>query len=85
MSSPAMQPTRPAARRLPSHIHLMSVHVRKDGAGYDYDEDLYAHKGSRVKRIVRFVAIDGNKPTLIRQTYDVLCEEELAALCSRCL
>ena len=79
MTAPAMKQKRPASHRLQGHIHLPSVHVRKDGAGFDYDEDIYL-QGNRAKRIVRFVAIEGDQPFLIRQTYDVLCREELAQL-----
>lgn len=70
------------ARKLEGHIHLPSVHVRKNGSGFDYDEDIYIAQGRRrqAKRIVRFVAIEEGQPQLVRQTYDVLSDEEFAAL-----
>lgn len=72
--------TAPArAHKHRGHIHLPSVHVRKDGAGFDYDEDLWI-TGNQAKRIVRFVAIENEQPTLIRQTYDVLSDEDLREL-----
>jgi hypothetical protein len=81
MTAPAPSPKlkRPRSQ---GHIHLPSVHVRKDGNGYDYDEDIYLGR-NRPKRIVRFVAIAGDQPQLIRQTYDVLCEDELTALLAK--
>jgi hypothetical protein len=73
MSAPA-----PALRN--GHIHLPSVHIRgKNGSGFDYEEDLYVRghgKRKRIERVVTFVAIEHGEPTLMRQTQDVLCEEE---------
>lgn len=66
------------------HIHLPSVHIReKNGAGFDYEEDLYIEalgRRSRVERIVRLVVVEGCAATLIRETFDELCEDELAQL-----
>ena len=74
----------PAAARASRHIHLPSVHVRDEDQqhGYDYEEDIYVFgRGWRhIERIVRFVAIQGGAPTLIRETRDRLCPEELAQL-----
>ncbi len=73
------------AKALTDHIHLPSVHVRaENGSGFDYDEDLYIRRGRgrrrHVERVVRLVAIEYGAPTLVRETLDVLCAEELARL-----
>jgi hypothetical protein len=82
MTAPARTPrARPVRKReaAPQHLHLPSVHVRaENGTGFDYDEDLYV-RGQQVERIIRFVAIEYGAPTLIRETRDVLCPEELAS------
>jgi hypothetical protein len=66
------------------HIHLPSVHARAEGGlGFDYEEDLYIWDGDggpRVERLVRLVIIEGGEPTLVRETRDELCAEELAAV-----
>lgn len=81
MSAPQRQTAPPFARE---HIHLPSVHLRaENGSGFDYDEDLYIRgRGRRrhVYRLVRLVVIEGGQPTLIRETRDVLCPEELDQL-----
>jgi hypothetical protein len=76
----ARAPIRPKGKTANRHIHLPSVHIREaHGTGYDYDEDIFIH-GRRAERVVRFVAIVGGEATLIRETRDVLCPEELAQL-----
>ena len=69
----------------PKHIHLPSVHVRSgDGRhGYDYEEDLYRRghgRRRRVERIIRLAIVENDRPILIRETFDVLCADELANL-----
>lgn len=82
MSSPA-RALKP--RRLQGQIHLPSVHVRsKDGySGFDYNEDICVRGAGRsrlAERTVRLVAFENGNEPLIRETIDVLCEEELAEL-----
>jgi hypothetical protein len=66
------------------HIHLPSVHVRaKDGTGFDYEEDLYV--GTRTEdqpvwRVIRFAILAAGEPISISETFDELCEEELAEM-----
>jgi len=68
----------------PGHIHLPSVHIRgESGNGFDYEEDLYIEGQGRrrtVRRIVRLVVIEGGCVTLLRETRDVLCDEEIDLL-----
>jgi hypothetical protein len=63
---------------------LPSVHIRgANGAGFDYEEDLYfrgPRSRYRVDRVVRLTVIEGGEATLIRETYDELCREELEQL-----
>lgn len=77
MTAPARE-RRPGAER----IHLPSVHVRgDDGSGFDYEEDLFVTgrgRKRRVERVVRLVAFEHGEETLVRETRDVLWEEELA-------
>ena len=75
--------TAPHRQREPGHIHLPSVHVRRNGTGFDYEEDLYVRgKGrrQRVQRVVRLVVIENGMETLIRDTVDELCGEEVQQL-----
>ena len=66
--------------RAQGHIHLPSVHIRsQDGAGVDYEENIYV-RGTRVERMIRLVIIEDGEPTLIRETFDVLCADEIAQL-----
>lgn len=78
MSKAAKERPRP-----PKHIHLPSVHVRRAGSGFDYDEDLYVEgSGPRrvIRRVVRLVLFEGGAVTLVRETFDELCPEEAAEL-----
>jgi hypothetical protein len=61
------------------HIHLPSVHVRADGSGFDYDQDLYSYPG-RIERVVSLVVIEHGRPVLARETFDVLCPDDVADL-----
>jgi hypothetical protein len=81
MSAPTRaKRTNPVRRREANHIHLPSVHVRREnGVGFDYDEDLYV-EGQRVERVIRLVIVENGGPALIRETRDLLCREELADL-----
>jgi|SRR5579859_333791 len=72
------------APRRARHIHLPSVHIRlANGTGYDYEENLYISGPARarlVERVVSFAFCEGGNPTVIRETADVLCPEDLAQL-----
>ena len=74
----------PLNRKNAEHVHLPSVHIRtEDGSGFDYEEDLYVTgRGLRrkVERVIRLVIIEHGAASLIRETFDVLCPEELAQL-----
>lgn len=71
-----------------SHIHLPSVHYRipapgAESNGFDYEENLYVRgrgRRARVERIIRLAMIEGGKETIVRETFDVLCPEELEQL-----
>lgn len=63
------------------HIHLPSVHVRRDGAGFDYEEDVYVTgRGAKrtARRVILLVAVEDDRVALLRQTTDELSAEELA-------
>lgn len=62
----------------PQHVHLPSVHIRRDGAGYDYEEDYFTEPRGTI-RAIRFVAIAGGEPALIRETTDQLSPEDFSA------
>lgn len=61
------------------HFHLPSVHIRNEGGGFDYEEDLYLGRG-QIERVIRLTAVEHGQIVLARLTRDVLCEEELAEL-----
>lgn len=72
----------PAPPPLPTgHVHLPSVHVLRNGSGFDYEEDLYVRRRKRhtiVERVVRLdLVVDG---ALMRasRTVDQLCAQEIA-------
>jgi len=71
-----------AASYAQDHIHLPSVHIRRqNGDGFDYEEDLYINgrgRRRRVERFVRLVVIQDGERTLVRETFDELCQEEIA-------
>jgi hypothetical protein len=74
-----MTTTRAGSRRaLPQHIHLPSVHVRHQGAGFDYDYDLYVGNKWQVRRIITFRLIAPGDLKVVRVTEDDLCPEEAA-------
>jgi hypothetical protein len=73
-----------AAAIAQQHIHLPSVHIRgENSTGFDYEEDLYVSgrgRRRRVHRVVRLTAIEHGAPSLVRETYDELCMDEIAQL-----
>lgn len=63
----------------PKHWHLPSVHIRQDGSGYDYEEDLFG-RGAVLERIITLKLIDHGQMVEQRVTREILCEEDRAYL-----
>ncbi len=81
MSPKRAAKSKPKRKRIAAdHIHLPSVHIRAhNGVGLNYEENFF-HRGGRWERVIRLEILRGNAPALVRETFDVLCTQELAGL-----